>query len=445
MNKLKLIVVVFVAAAIFSSCKKSFFYDGINNDPSSVTVDQLTPAPNVLLNGAELNTGYTVGGDVSRYTAMFVNSVQGYNRQFATYQNYIFTADDFSNVWSNFYQGNLNNLYKLKNLATENGYNHYAGVANVLLAYNFGLASDLWGDVPRTNALQGDQGNVKPTYDKQQDIYPYLQTILDSAITQLSGSAGAKAPGDDDFIYGGDVDKWIGFAHALKARYYLHLSKVDNSYATNALASINAALSGGAESALVPFFDNETQSNPWYQYIQQRSDISYKDAFLANTLRTMNDTRLAAYINETDDVLTDLFAGIDAPVTLMSKTEMLFIQAEALSATNDPAAATVYADAITSSFADAGIPVPPGYLTTNALVGADHAARLPQIILQKYLALYTQSEPFSDWRRTGYPALVPNNGSNIPRRFLYSQNENDFNGANVPTGTTLFSHVWWDQ
>jgi hypothetical protein len=50
---------------------------------------------------------------------------------------------------------------------------------------------------------------------------------------------------------------------------------------------------------------------------------------------------------------------------------------------------------------------------------------------EKYLALFTQSEPFIDWRRTGYPALVPDNGSSIPGRFLYPQSELDFNGPNV--------------
>jgi hypothetical protein len=442
-NNIKILFVSFLLLMVMGSCKKDFFYNGINQDPGSVTQNQLPPK--VLLNGAELSVGYSVGGDISRYTAMFLNSVVGNNRQFATYQKYIFTAQDFGNLWANIYEQGLNNQYILKQLSAKKGYAYYEGISNVLLAYEYGLTTDLWGDIPRSSALQGNQGTVQPPFDKQQDIYPYLQSILDSAIIQFGGSGGSLLPGVDDFIFGGKAANWIAFANGLKARYYLHLSKVDNAYATKTLASINAALSGSPKTAAVPFFNNETQANPWYQYIEQRSDISYKNSFLADTLRALGDPRLDAYIVQADDVLSDLFAAIDAPVVLMSKTEMLFIKAEALSALNDPTAAAIYDAAVSSSFADAGLSVPAGYLVDHALVGATHASRLPIIIFQKYIALFTQPEPFNDWRRTGYPGLVPNNGSGIPRRFLYPQSELDYNGANVPAGMTLFSKVWWDQ
>lgn len=441
-NIFKITATILIGSLLLSACKKNFFYDGINNDPGSVTQSQLPPT--VLLNGAELSIGYTVGGDLSRYTSLFVNSVQGFNRQFATYQNYVFTAQDFQTPWSNIYQQGLNNLNGLKNIAIAKGYSQYQGVANVLMAYEFGLATDMWGDIPYTNALQGNSGNIKPTYDKQSIIYTGLQITLDSALVQLARGNGGKAVGGDDFIFNGSIPKWIAFANALKARYYLHLSKMDATYAPKVLASINAALAGSAQSAQVPFFNNETQANPWYQYIEQRADISYANGFLATKLSSLNDPRLGAYIDVTNDVLTNLYAGIAAPVTLFSKTEMLFIKTEALSAIGDPTAGSFYNAAITSSFLDAGVAMPATYLTANALTGAMHADRLPQIMLQKYLALFTQPESFNDWRRTGYPALTPNNGSSIPRRFLYPQTEIDYNGANVPTGTTLFSKVGWD-
>lgn len=442
-NILKITTTLLIGSLLLGSCKKNFFYEGVNNDPGKVGESQLPPK--VLLNGAEVSIGYTVGGDVSRYTSIFVNSIQGYNRQFATYQNYVFTAQDFSTVWSNIYQQGLNNLGVLKSLAQSKGFNHYEGIANVLLAYEYGLASDLWGDIPYSTALQGNTGNTKPTYDAQKDVYTGIQENLDSALVQFARTNGGVAPAGDDFIYNGTISKWVSFANALKARFYLHLSKSDNTYAAKVLTSINAALAGNAQSAQVPFFDNETQANPWYQYIEQRSDISYNASFLATTLRALGDPRLETYVDSANDVLGDLYAGISAPVTLMSKTEMLFIQAEALSATNDPTAGATYNAAVTSAFADAGVAVPAGYLATNALLGATHADRLPILILQKYLALFTQPEPFNDWRRTGFPVLTPNNGSSIPRRFLYPQSELDFNGPNVPTGTTLFSKVWWDQ
>ena len=205
------------------------------------------------------------------------------------------------------------------------------------------------------------------------------------------------------------------------------------------------AISGSAGNALVPFFNNETQANPWYQYIEQRGDISYTGGYFNQTLLALNDPRAGAYIDQANDVLTPLLAGIASPVTLLSYTEVLFMKAEALSAKNDPSAAAVYDSAVASAFNDAGVPMPAGYLVANPLNGASHAGRLPQIILQKYLALFTQTEPFTDWRRTGYPSLTPNTGTQIPRRFLYPLAEQSFNKQNVPAATNLFTRVWWDQ
>jgi hypothetical protein len=428
---------------LIGSCRKSFFYDGINNDPNQVSKSQLTPS--VLLNGAELSIGYTVGGDISRYTSVLDQYVQGAVRQFSSYNKYIFSAQDFDNVWANVYEQGLNNLNTLRSIADANGYGFYSGISRVLLAYEFGLATDLWGDIPRTQALRGTEGILQPVYDKQQDIYPYLQATLDSAITFLSGNAGGNIPGADDFIYNGNVSSWKAFANSLKARYYLHLSKVDPSYADKVLGIIANGISSSAKNAVVPFFDNETQANPWYQYLRDRGDISYIGSYFNQQLKSLSDPRADAYIDQSNDVPTGIIAGRAAPVTLLSYTEALFMKAEALSAKNDPGAVAAYNAAVQSAFNDAGVAMPVGYLVSNGLTGTDHPSRLPQIIQQKYFALFTQPEAYNDWRRTGYPSLAPNVGTSIPRRFLYPQAELSYNKANVPSGLTLFSKVWWDQ
>lgn len=67
-------------------------------------------------------------------------------------------------------------------------------------------------------------------------------------------------------------------------------------------------------------------------------------------------------------------------------------------------------------------------------------------------------ESWSNWRRSGYPVLVPvvfpgnvTNGT-IPRRFPYPTEEAAKNGANqkaavalIPGGDTLVGRVWWDK
>lgn len=441
----RIITASFLFVVVFTSCKKAFFYSGINTDPTRVVESQLTPG--VLLTGAEVAIGYTVGGDVSRFSGIMDQQLFGYSRQAQAYENYIYAASDFDNLWANLYDPGLNNLVVLKQIADEGGYNYYSGISRVLLAYEFGLTTDMWGDIPFSSALRGVK-NLQPVYDKQQDIYPALQKMLDSAITELGMAGGTIVPGADDFMYGGSANKWTAFAYSLKARYYLHLSKIyPSTYADSVLAVLPKGISSSSDNASVSFFNQETQANPWYQYIEQRSDISYLGGVADSIWKTLNDPRASAYIDQTNDVLTSLLAGISAPVTLQSYTEVLFMQAEALSAKeNLTGAITAYNAAVTSAFADAGVAMPAGYLTVTApLTGATHAARLPQIMTQKYLALFTSPEAFNDWRRTGYPALKPITGSNVSRRFLYPNSELSYNGKNVPTGTTLFTHVWWDK
>ncbi|MCY1247201.1 Susd and RagB outer membrane lipoprotein [compost metagenome] len=67
-------------------------------------------------------------------------------------------------------------------------------------------------------------------------------------------------------------------------------------------------------------------------------------------------------------------------------------------------------------------------------------------------------ETWSNWRRTGFPVLIPVNypgnatSATIPRRFPYPANEAAINGENykaassaVPGGDNLAGRVWWDK
>jgi hypothetical protein len=70
---------------------------------------------------------------------------------------------------------------------------------------------------------------------------------------------------------------------------------------------------------------------------------------------------------------------------------------------------------------------------------------LEQIITEKWIANYLSAESWTDWRRTGFPTLVPNNGIAIPRRFIYPTNERLYNNNSLNNSSDLFSPpLWWD-
>jgi hypothetical protein len=76
-----------------------------------------------------------------------------------------------------------------------------------------------------------------------------------------------------------------------------------------------------------------------------------------------------------------------------------------------------------------------------------------KIIYQKYLAMNTVAsvEAWSDYRRTSFPKLPNASQSQSPRpdklptRLLYPQTEVNTNAANIPSGITQYTKIFWDS
>jgi hypothetical protein len=50
------------------------------------------------------------------------------------------------------------------------------GVGKVLMAAGLGQITDLWGDIPFSEALRGNK-NTRPKYDSQDTIYLTINTV----------------------------------------------------------------------------------------------------------------------------------------------------------------------------------------------------------------------------------------------------------------------------
>lgn len=429
---------LFAVAALGLSACKDFFGD-VNVDPNAAN----SATPSTLLPVIQSRIAYTFGGDFSRYGSIFTQHAKGSDRQFAAYELYSFVPDDFSTAWDNVYAGVLMDIKQLKIVSDANGYNYYGGIARALEAYTLMLATDFWGDLPYTNALDPDK-TLQPAYDSQEAIYNTIFTLLNDARTKLAGAAGGRKPAGDDLIFAGTAAKWTKFCNALAARAYLHLGKVDVANYGKAITELNkGGLAAAADDAKFSFLSDETGAAPWYQYLSQRGDVSLNPKY-GGYMTTWNDPRKAMYGAPLAD--PHPFFVINQKLTLLGFAEQKFIEAECKFRTNDVVGATAaYSAGIAASMAEAG--------ATDAAAIATYVARtevaaaplsLDKIMTQKYIALFTNPEVFNDWRRTGIPALTPNSGTQVPRRFLYPQTERDLN-TNSPKGLTLYSKVWWDK
>ncbi len=427
-----LLLMVFISA-----CDK-WIDPKINEDPDSV----VDVPYNLLLPSIEANIGYVLGGmDIRGITGMWVQHVSGDARQASTMgKNYKITEADVDNAWSSAYNGFMEDLdVFITKTGDENP--QARGVGKVLLAYSLGTVTDLWGNVPYSEAFKGN-GALKPKYDSQESIYTAINTLLTEAIADLSTAAADNAvplsSTANDVIYNGNATKWIAAAHSLRARYALHLSNVATVDYTAILADCAAGITANANDFGVTFGTTEANANPIYQFDVQRTDVAPSTSFAAFAA---GDPRLAVF---TDGNFGSFYGSINSPVPFMTYVETKFIEAEAQLRKSSPSQAdanTAYDAAVTASLAKFGV-TDATWLTDNTTtVLGDRTIR--NIIEAKYIALFMQVEAYNDFRRTGYPELTPTAGDAVPVRYPYATSERLYNADNVPTGVSIDTPIWW--
>ena len=87
--------------------------------------------------------------------------------------------------WSGYYDILRNNRRMYEDaVAREN--NFYAGVALVMRAFLYGYITDLWGDCPYSEALQGNDDIYYPKFDRQEDVYNGILSDLENANAELA-------------------------------------------------------------------------------------------------------------------------------------------------------------------------------------------------------------------------------------------------------------------
>lgn len=451
----KIIFSTILVLMLTSACEK-WIDPSVNidpNNPADVAMAQ-------LLAPVEANLAYIVGGELARWDCVWMQHIAGIQSQSAENDIYTITEADVTNAWSwNLYSPGMINLKYMIEKAKNTNSPHYGGVAKVLMAYHLGVTTDHWGDIPYSDALKGSEGDFKPSYDNQEAIYNTIFTLLDEAISDLNASESVFSPDFEDLIYGGDLTKWEKTAYALKARYKLHLAKrKGNSAYSDALAALANSYTGNGDDLKFDFGSAYNNSNPIYQSEQERPGYYTASATYMDMLDATGDPRKEIYFDGTVGskpgepnadaaVIGAAYASSESPVYLISYAELKFIEAEARYALNpsDPLAVTACNEGIRASLEREGVFGDGTWFNANKVTAGNIS--LEKIITQKYLSSFLQVETWSDWRRTGYPALQIATGAvinEIPRRLPYPDEERLYNGENLPTGITITTRIWWD-
>ena len=147
--------------------------------------------------------------------------------------------------------------------AKERGSRTHVGIFTTFRVLLFSFMTDFYGDVYYTQALQGREGILYPTYDKQSDIYAGLLKELDGANADIA--AGTETISTSyDLMFGGDKTQWIKFCNSLKLRLLMHASaKLSDAgariTAVAALPLLSADADGNASIAYV----GTSSTNSW--------------------------------------------------------------------------------------------------------------------------------------------------------------------------------------
>ncbi|NBC08179.1 MAG: SusD/RagB family nutrient-binding outer membrane lipoprotein [Bacteroidetes bacterium] len=419
------------------------------NDPTDVPV-------RVLLPTAMEETAENFSEEAAVIAGIFSQYFTGVDNRALTVEGYLLDeAFNMNPIWQDFYNGPLNSLNIIIEKAQAEEAPHYAGVAKVLLALNLGTAASLWGDIPYTEAFQGG-ANFSPAYDPQEEVYAQVQTLLDEAIQDLQASS-TVSPGDDDVIYQGDLGLWEKAAYALKARFYMHTIKQDAQAPAKALAAMEQAFQSVGEGLVYPFGFTEAEQNPWFIYFKNTPYVEI-DPYFSNLLDELEDPRQDGFIRRSFGLerVGDFYAAEDASVPILTYPELKILEAEARLRAGESGAEAALQDGVRAHIQEVAGNTPEEeintYLDAQATLNGDGEANLRTVLRQLYLVHFTQIEGWTDYRRTAFPELQPNAdgdnpqnpGGDIPRRFIYPQNERLFNNNFPAENPNLQDRFWWD-
>ena len=471
-TKLRYTALASAALLLGSGCTKSF--DEINTNPT--TYSQSSFNPNYVLTQTQLT--YTGSTDFA-YETWRGNLIyaSGIAQGMATVIGY-WVGDKYrlnegytAAYWERSYSEQVKPVTDL--VVSTDGkaeYKNLHQIARIMRALVMERITDLYGDVPYTQAGQGYyQGIITPKYDTQQAIYTDLLKEVEQAIAALDPAADKPA---GDVYYKGNIAQWQRLGNSLLLRMAMRLIKVDPDKAKlYAMMVQGKTMQSDADNAYVLFdvAGGRATQNRNSQILlgdggQEHYYVKWSKTFI-DYLQTNNDPRLSRiavtqlYLSDADKTQNagaistaalqkglpngyDLSgrAGIDvkfapnytsfpdysspnpnmtkrtAPTFILTYAESELLLAEAAQRFGLGSAATHYNAGVTAAMTyltqyDPSMAVTPAEAGTYLAAHPYAAGSGLEMINTQYWA-HTNTmldfyESWANWRRSGYPVLTP--------------------------------------
>ncbi|GAO42104.1 SusD/RagB family nutrient-binding outer membrane lipoprotein [Flavihumibacter petaseus] len=295
--KLKYIVPVALLGLASAGCTKNWL--DINQNPNQLP----TSTPDfVLASGINRTVATVTPNETGSYWSAQWTQSNTYIINGPIFQ-YIINNTNF-NYWDGYYDILGDFQYAIDN-ADGMGQPFVKGPAKIMQAYIFQQLTDLYGNIPFTDALKGT-GALTPSFDDQKDVYKGLITLLDNALADIAANPEfLNSSKSSDLVFGGNLTSWVQFANSLKLRILIRQSRVADlqGYIETELAKVAAdpvgVLGAAMDVTSSPGYLGSTgQTNPLYDYIGYDANGTIRPyarfprptTFLFDNLVATNDT-----------------------------------------------------------------------------------------------------------------------------------------------------------
>lgn len=490
----KIVYSLVVAIFMLSSCEKQL---DINRNPNLLSQDDVALSSEIAVGmmgiGAVHSSYYALIGGI--WAQQWSQSLAA--SQYRAIDDYTIGTNDYTGGWHNMYDA-LSDIRNAKRIAlVDENWNYYL-IATCLETYAMQILTDFYGDIPYTEA--NDPNILQPMFDDSMAIYDMLVADIDDALGRDLAASSLPAPGQDDFIFSGNMQHWVEFANILKLKIFLRQTEARPSVAESGItAMLNSSASFLTTDAAIAgvFVDEANLSNPLYE--TDRRQLNTATNLRASTtmysyMSANDDTRLAAYYGPGNPLDQGDYNSAAAPnsvsvanlsplspIYFISAAQSYFMQAEAMLRYNGGNGVKELYDAgVLAAFDKSPVFDNTTFAIIETLDGSPFIAsggayeypssgsfdeKLTAIITQKWLANYPDNgyESFFEWHRTGIPSTsqvaqsdddyVPGEfaysvngatGGIFPQRIVYPNTELSRN-ENAPTIIEITVPVWWNE
>lgn len=484
---------IIVGGVFFHSCTDGF--DEINANPNAIDITKDYPdklLANAIEGIADQVFDVWLGHEIGSCWVQHMAKVQ-----YTDEDRYVPRNDVINSVWNWLYAGPAIETQRIYEMGQRLGNRNYQAIALVLRCYIFSVLTDLYGDIPYSEALKIDSTKI-PKYDTQESVYLALNAKLKEA-NSLFQEDGLEVNGD--ILFGGNITRWKRFANSLRLRLLMRMShrpeyldlirdEIDSIVSNPATYPI---INSNTENAALIYLGSYPNNHPLNETYKTRDDHrvsktlvdamynpnkhdhpDWRIVVYAETPQAggywiglpngMTSARAAAYLGngiKRTSMLGEYFRSATAPGMFMSRAEVCFLLAEAkfrgLLTFGPETAQYYYEMGVQESYrqyATEIIEKVPIYYDDYVGVSlsidnfsTDYLSRdgswetgkeLEKIYTQKWIAMFDQGlQAWFEWRRTGYPQLTPAidglNDGKIPQRLRYPSDEYSRNRNNLTT------------